>query len=50
MSLVTSSIRSTFPNVNNPDGAYQLFRNSDAAASRNIPAVIHDSLRLCREL
>jgi NADPH-dependent 2,4-dienoyl-CoA reductase/sulfur reductase-like enzyme len=33
--------------INNPDGAYQLFRLGDAVASRNIHAAIYDSLRLC---
>jgi N-methyl-L-proline demethylase len=35
--------------VNNPDGAYQLFRVGDAVASRNIHAAIYDSLRLCKD-
>ncbi len=33
-----------------PDGAYQLFRIGDAAASRNVHAAIHDALRLCKDL
>ncbi len=32
--------------VNNPDGAYQLYRIGDAVASRNIHAAIYDALRL----
>jgi NADPH-dependent 2,4-dienoyl-CoA reductase/sulfur reductase-like enzyme len=35
--------------VNNPEGAYQLFRVGDAVASRNIHAAIYDSLRLCKD-
>ena len=35
--------------VNNPDGAFQLFRVGDAVASRNIHAAIYDSLRLCKD-
>jgi hypothetical protein len=33
--------------INNPDGAYQLFRLGDVVTSRNIHAAIYDSLRLC---
>ena len=33
--------------VNNPDGAYQLFRVGDSITSRNIHAAIYDALRLC---
>ena len=33
--------------VNNPDGAYQLFRVGDSVTSRNIHAAIYDALRLC---
>ena len=33
--------------VNNPDGAYQLFRIGDSVTSRNIHAAIYDALRLC---
>ncbi|MFQ5407065.1 MAG: FAD-dependent oxidoreductase [Anaerolineales bacterium] len=36
--------------VNNPNGAYQLFRVGDAVASRNIHAAIYDSLRLCKDM
>ena len=36
--------------VNNPDGAFQLFRIGDAVASRNIHAAIYDALRLCKDL
>ncbi|MEM6761747.1 MAG: FAD-dependent oxidoreductase, partial [Pseudomonadota bacterium] len=32
--------------VNNPSGAYQLFRIGDAVASRNIHAAVYDALRL----
>jgi hypothetical protein len=33
--------------MNNPDGAYQLFRIGDVVTSRNIHAAIYDALRLC---
>ncbi len=33
--------------VNNPSGAFQLFRLGDAVNSRNIHAAIYDALRLC---
>ncbi|GIK98251.1 MAG: N-methylproline demethylase [Alphaproteobacteria bacterium] len=33
--------------VNNPDGAFQLFRIGDAVESRNIHAAVYDGLRLC---
>ena len=33
--------------MNNPDGAYQLFRVGDSITSRNIHAAIYDALRLC---
>jgi hypothetical protein len=33
--------------VNNPEGAFQLFRIGDAVESRNIHAAIYDGLRLC---
>jgi len=36
--------------IDNPDGAYQLFRVGDAVSSRNIHAAIYDSLRLCKDL
>ena len=35
--------------INNPDGAYRLFRVGDAVASRNIHAAIYDSLRLSKD-
>ncbi|MEZ5209677.1 FAD-dependent oxidoreductase [Gordonia sp. (in: high G+C Gram-positive bacteria)] len=35
------------PADTNPDGSYVLYRVGDAVASRNIPAAIFDSLRLC---
>ncbi len=33
--------------MNNPNGAYQLFRVGDSITSRNIHAAIYDALRLC---
>ena len=36
--------------VNNPSGAFQLFRVGDAVACRNIHAAIYESLRLCRAI
>jgi hypothetical protein len=36
--------------VNNPEGAFQLFRVGDAVASRNIHGAIFEALRLCKEL
>jgi hypothetical protein len=36
--------------VNNPDGSFQLFRVSDAVASRYIDAAIRRPLRLCKDL
>ena len=36
--------------VDNPDGAYRLFRVGDAVAGRDIHAAIYDSLRLCLAL
>jgi 2,4-dienoyl-CoA reductase-like NADH-dependent reductase (Old Yellow Enzyme family) len=36
--------------INNPAGAYQLFRLGDAVASRNIHAAIYDARRLCKDL
>ncbi len=36
--------------VNNPDGAFVLYRVGDAVASRNVHAAIHDSLRLAKDL
>ena len=35
------------PQDANPGGAYSLYRVGDAVSSRNIPAAIYDSLRLC---
>jgi len=36
--------------VNNPDGAYQLFRIGDAVANRDIHAAIYDALRLMKDV
>ncbi|MBN3564869.1 NADH:flavin oxidoreductase [Aliamphritea spongicola] len=36
--------------VNNPDGAFQLFRIGDAVSSRNTHAAIYDALRLVKDI
>lgn len=36
--------------LNNPDGAFLLFRIGDAVASRNIHGALYDALRLCKDL
>lgn len=38
------------PIVNDPNGAFELYRVGDAVASRNIHAAIYDSLRICKGL
>lgn len=36
--------------VNNPDGAFQLFRVGDAVTSRNIHGSLYEAVRLCKDL
>jgi 2,4-dienoyl-CoA reductase-like NADH-dependent reductase (Old Yellow Enzyme family) len=36
--------------INNPDGAYRLFRIGDAVASRNIHAAVYDAIRLMKDV
>ena len=36
--------------VENPDGAFQLFRIGDAVAARNTDAAIYDALRLVKDI
>lgn len=38
------------PVVNDPDGAYQVFRIGDAVAGRNIHAAVFDALRLLKDI
>ena len=36
--------------VNNPGGAFQLFRVGDAVTSRNIHGSLYEAVRLCKDL